>query len=326
MSTPRFLVVDKPVGVTSHDVVAVVRAITGEKKVGHTGTLDPFATGALALALGPATRLVQYLDESVKIYDMTIQLGAATDTGDPTGTVILEAPVPALEVGQVEEVLAGFVGDRMQRPPAYSAVKLNGRPLYSYARQGEQVEVPARPITVRDLRLVSLEGSALRVMLTCSRGTYARVLAEEIGVALGTCGHLSALSRVRTGPFHLDDALTMPQLGEIVALEPGRTWQDVLLAQGRPRDQRPRWRSRQDVLEALRPFVRPALACLGHLPLVDVPDSELQRARSGTLPSRLPPGLRPGGRYLVVNGAEIVAVADIGPRGPRVVCGLGGEA
>jgi tRNA U55 pseudouridine synthase TruB len=240
--------------------------------------------------------------------------------------VIAEAPVPELDAAGIEAVLVGFLGDRMQRPPAYSAVKLHGRPLYSYARQGETVEVPARPITVRDLRLVSVEGSALRVMLTCSRGTYARVLAEEIGVALGTCGHLSALSRVRTGPFHLDDALSMPALGEMVGLEPGRTWQDVLLAQGRPRDQRPRWRPRQDVLESLRPYFRPALACLGHLPLVDVPDSELQRARSGTLPSRLPSGLKPGGRYLVVNGAEIVAVAEIGPRGPRVVCGLGSEA
>ena len=184
----------------------------------------------------------------------------------------------------------------------------------------------ARPIRIDAMELLSWEEPRLRVLIRCGRGTYARVLAEEIGVALGTYGHLSALSRVRTGPFHRDDALTMPRLGEIVALEPGREWQDVLLAQGRPRDQRPRWRPRQEVLEALRPYVRPALDCLGHLPLVDVPDSELQRARSGTLPSRLPAGLRPGGRYLVVHGAEIVAVADIGPRGPRVVCGLGGEA
>ena len=214
MSKPYFLVVDKPAGITSHDVVALIRAVTGEKKVGHTGTLDPFATGVLALALGPATRLMQFLDESIKVYDMVIALGTATDTGDPTGQVVAEAPVPPLEAARVEEVLRTFLGERMQRPPAYSAVKHQGRPLYSYAREGVAVEVAARPITVRDLRLEGIEGARLRVVLSCSRGTYARVLAEEIGVALGTVGHLASLARLRSGPFVLEDAISMDQLAE----------------------------------------------------------------------------------------------------------------
>ena len=306
MSTPRFLVVDKPVGVTSHDVVAVVRAITGEKKVGHTGTLDPFATGALALALGPATRLVQYLDESVKIYDMTIQLGSATDTGDPTGTVILEAPVPALDAAHVEEVLVGFLGDRMQRPPAYSAVKLNGRPLYSYARQGEQVEVPARPITVRDLRLMSLEGTALRVMLTCSRGTYARVLAEEIGVALGTYGHLEELRRVASGPFHIDNSVSFSRLAEIVGGDPA--WDRVL----RPSrgQERVAWRPREDVFAGLAPWVTSPRDALKHLPAVTLSPIEARRfSQTGVLPAA-PAGST--GPYVLLWGDEVLGVGVAG--------------
>ena len=209
---PAFLVVDKPEGITSHDVVAAVRAVTGIKKVGHTGTLDPFATGVLPLALGHATRLIQYLDESVKVYDMTIGLGQQTDTGDPTGTVTDTAPVPELEEAAVRKTLEGFLGDQMQTPPAYSAVKKDGKPLYHYARKGEAVEVAARPITIRALDLLGMEPGVLRVRLTCSRGTYARVLANDIAAALGTVGHLLALSRSQSGPFTLGAAISMASL------------------------------------------------------------------------------------------------------------------
>jgi tRNA pseudouridine55 synthase len=143
-----FLVFDKPPGITSHDVVAMLRAVLGIRKIGHTGTLDPFATGVLAIAIGSVTRLIQYLDEDLKVYDSLLVLGQATETGDPEGEVILEAPVPSVDSEAVRTVLRGFSGQRMQKPPMYSAVKVNGRPLYSYARAGETVDVPSRPIRV----------------------------------------------------------------------------------------------------------------------------------------------------------------------------------
>jgi tRNA pseudouridine55 synthase len=312
-----FLVVDKPPGLTSHDIVAAVRACTGVAKVGHTGTLDPFATGVLPLALGGATRLIQYLDESIKVYDATIRLGAATDTGDPTGKVVREAPVPDLDEGRVRSVLASFVGKRMQRPPAYSAVKLEGRPLYSYARKGETPEVAPRPITLHAVDLVALSPPFLRVSITCSRGTYARVLADEIAVALGTAGHLDALVRPRSGPFLLDDALSMDQLGRLVTADPSRTWNETLL--GRSRTERVPWRPRSDVMASLQPWLRSAVQCLPHLPIADVGPVDARRIRSGGPAPLAPAAVPPQGRYLVMCGADVVAIAERDARGPKVV-------
>jgi tRNA pseudouridine(55) synthase len=312
-----FLVVDKPAGITSHDVVAILRAVTGEKKVGHTGTLDPFATGVLALAFGAATRLMQFLDEDVKVYDATVRLGSATDTGDPTGEVVRTAPVPPLDSEHVEQVLAGFLGVRQQRPPAYSAVKHKGRPLYWYARRGEEVEVQARPITVREMRLLELEPTALRVRIGCSKGTYARVLADEIADALGTAGHLEALARRRSGPFLYEDALSLPALAEIVSAEPGKAWEDVLLSRGR--GERVRWRHRDEVQAALAPWLRRPFDVLSHLPIVDVDAAEARRVRSGNAPSRLPAGLALGARYVLAHGPDVLAIAEVGARGPQVL-------
>ena len=188
-----FLVIDKAPGMTSHDVVGVVRAITGIKKVGHTGTLDPFATGVLVLALGGATRFIQYLDESLKVYDATIQFGASTETGDPEGDVLETGPIPNLD--GVEDVLRSLEGKQMQRPPAYSAVKFKGKPLYKYARAGEFVEVPERPIEIYSMTRLDQGEDWLRVEIRCSRGTYARVIANDVAKALGTVGHLRELRR-----------------------------------------------------------------------------------------------------------------------------------
>lgn len=320
-----FLVVDKPPGVTSHDVVAAVRAVTGVAKVGHTGTLDPFATGVLALALGNTTRLVQYLDESIKIYDATIVLGSATDTGDPTGEVIRSAPIPELTETMVEDVLAEFVGERMQKPPPYSAVKVNGKPLYHYARRGEEVEVPARPITIYDLQLVEMDETTVRVEIHCSRGTYARVIADEVATALGTAGHLGALSRKRSGPFFLEDALTIEQLAEIVAETPGEPWDVVLMSRGRSKDDRVAWKRREDVREALGPWLRPALDSLSHLPLLDIDAEAALKVKQGGAPQSMPGGITVGGRFLVVCGADVIAVAEAGPRGPKVLRVVGDE-
>lgn len=313
-----FLVVDKPAGITSHDVVAAVRAVTGIKKVGHTGTLDPFATGVLPLALGGATRLIEFLDESLKVYDATIAFGASTNTGDPTGESVREAPLPTATEEEARAVLRGFLGERMQQPPAFSAVKVGGKPLYHYARKGEDVRAQPRPVIIHDLELRSYVPESMRVVITCSRGTYARVLADEIAQALGSAGHLSALTRLRSGPFVLDEALSLPELAANVAEEPGHDWHDVLMGRGK-REERIRWKPRDHVLDALAPRLRSPVRCLPHLPLVDVRAGDARRLREGGAPPPAPTGLAVGSRYLVVCGSEVVAVAEHQGRGVKIV-------
>ncbi len=304
--TPGFLVFDKPAGVTSHDVVATVRSVTGVRRVGHTGTLDPFATGVLPLALGGATKLIRFLDESEKVYDATIQLGSATDTGDPTGEVIREAEVPTLSVEAVEDVLAGFVGEGLQTPPAYSAVKVKGRRLYDYARKGEAVEAKPRPITIYSIELTELTEDTVRVLFSCSRGTYARVLADEIATALGTAGHLKALCRPRSGLFSLSDGVDMPGLSEIVASTP--EWERALRpARGAERVQ---WNPRNDVCAALADKVITPLQALAHVPILTVSAGQVETfLRSGQTPPA-PVGANPGDRYLLVEQADLVALLE----------------
>jgi len=316
--TPSFLVIDKPPGITSHDVVDVIRAVTGVRKVGHTGTLDPFATGVLPLALGGATKLIQFLDESIKVYDALIRFGSSTDTGDPTGQVVEERPLPDADEARVDEVLAGFLGESMQTPPAYSAVKHKGKPLYHYARKGLDVKVEPRPITIHGMERLAYDGQTLSVRITCSRGTYARVLAHDIADALGSAGHLEQLSRSRSGPFLLDDAIDFPTLGALVTADPGRPWAEVLLKRGRKGDRVP-WRSRDDVRAALADRVRSPLDALSHLPLADVNGTEAGRIRKGGPLPPAPVGTPAGGRFLVVCGADVVAIAENSARGPRAV-------
>lgn len=316
--TPAFLVIDKPPGITSHDVVDVIRAVTGVRKVGHTGTLDPFATGVLPLALGGATKLIQFLDESVKVYDATVRFGSTTDTGDPTGQVVQTRPLPTAGVDEVRGVLCTFVGDRMQTPPPYSAVKHKGKPLYHYARKGLDVQVDPRPITIHGMELQDYDGERLAVRITCSRGTYARVLAQEIADALGSAGHLEALSRARSGPFELQDALDFPTLAHIVSAETDRTWQEVLLKRGRKEERVP-WAPRDQVRQALAERVRSPVQALSHLPLADVDGAVAGRIRKGAALPVPPAGTPRGGRYLVVCGADVVAVAEHTPRGPKAV-------
>lgn len=306
MITEGFLVVDKPPGVTSHDVVAVVRAVTGLKKVGHTGTLDPFATGVLPLALGAATRLIQYLDEDRKVYDAHVLLGRATDTGDPTGQTVEEKPVPELGRAQVEEVLATFLGTRMQTPPRYSAVKVAGKPLYAYARAGKEVTVEARPVRIDGMDLLEFAPPRLRVLIRCSRGTYARVLAEEIGVALGTVGHLEELRRNGSGPFLIDHAVSFSRIAEIVAGD--QNWDRVL----RPTrgEDRVAWRPREEVFAGLQPFLTTPREALAHLPIVVLSPRD---ARRFLTTGAVPPPPRPDARHWVLmDGDVVVGVATAG--------------
>lgn len=313
-----FLVIDKPAGITSHDVVAMVRAVTGVKKVGHTGTLDPFATGVLPLAIGGCTKLIEFLDEKVKVYDATIRLGASMDTGDLTGQVLEEAPVPELDSDRVRQVLERFIGEQLQTPPPYSAVKYKGKPLYYYARKGEKVEVPARPITIFDLDLLTLEGDELRFLLTCSRGTYARVLAEDIAMALGTKGHLVALERLKSGPFTLEHAVSIQDLAGLVSQEEGHTWEEVLRSR-KPRAERVKWRPRQEVAEALVPHVTEPRDALGHLPALDLSRDEAKKIKQGRAPQEIARGVHPNGRYVICSEGRVVAIAEATLNGPKTV-------
>jgi tRNA pseudouridine55 synthase len=298
-----YLVVDKPPGLTSHDIVGIVRAVTGIKKVGHTGTLDPFATGVLPLALGKATKFIQYLDEGLKVYDATIDFSRSTDTGDLDGDLLDEGGPPDWSL--LPEVFAQLTGPQMQTPPAYSAVKVDGKPLYKYARAGVEKKAKARPITIYGLEELGRTEGTLEVRIRCSRGTYARVLAQDIARGLGTHGHLCALRRAASGPFVLDGALTFPQLADIVTGNP-----DWLRAfRGRkhtPPEDRVPWLPRPEVVSALSPRVIPLRKALEHLPSVPGDPKILQGAK-GPPP---PPGLDVGARYAVHDGPRLLAVAE----------------
>lgn len=203
-----FIIVDKPAGMTSHDVVAFVRRTFRIKKVGHTGTLDPFATGVLPVAVGEGTKAIHYLDESVKEYRATMMLGAATDTQDLTGTVLREGDWRGVTPEQVREVFASFTGRISQLPPMFSAIKKDGVPLYRLARKGEEVEREPREVEIYSLAVDEIDLPLVKFTVRCSRGTYVRTLAHDIGEKLGCGGHLTELRRTRSGIFTIDAALT----------------------------------------------------------------------------------------------------------------------
>jgi tRNA pseudouridine55 synthase len=199
------LLVDKPSGMTSHDAVDVVRRSLGTRKVGHAGTLDPMATGLLVLGVGRATRLLRYLGELPKTYAATARLGEETDTLDADGEIVRTAPVD-VSLAEVERACASLVGESMQTPPAYSAVKVGGRRLYEAARRGEVLEAPARPIRVDAFDVTAFDGRDLKARVTCSGGTYVRVLVADVGRTLGCGAHLVGLRRTAIGSFRVEEA------------------------------------------------------------------------------------------------------------------------
>lgn len=222
------LIIDKPAGLTSHDVVARVRRILGERRVGHTGTLDPFATGVLIVLVGRATRLAQFLSSSVKEYEAVIRLGFATDTGDVTGkplTAVAEKINPWRKE-EIQEALETLRGEIEQVPPMYSAKKLGGKKLYELARRGEEVERKAVRVTIHSLELIdevsdsfpqNIDGTTdIQVRVACSAGTYVRTLAEDFGKRIGVGAHVAELQRTKAGSFALRDATTLEQLEENV--------------------------------------------------------------------------------------------------------------
>jgi len=204
--------VHKPSGYTSFDIVAKIKRISGEKRVGHAGTLDPMASGVLPVCLGQATRIVEYLMDATKTYRAEIELGVVTDTYDVEGQVIRRSDSSGIAIQQVEDLLASFQGTNQQTPPPYSAVKYQGKPLYHWARTGVMVEKQSRPVEIHELKILAWQPPVVTVEVTCGKGTYIRSLAYDLGEKLGCGASLKSLVRTRYGAFNLEDAVTITQV------------------------------------------------------------------------------------------------------------------
>lgn len=214
-----FLNVYKPKGKTSHDVVAILRRVTKIKQIGHTGTLDPFAEGVLPICIGKATRLIEYLNDG-KAYIGTVQLGKSTTTYDLEGeTVNVSDKTPNIE--EIENELNNFRGNIEQLPPIYSAIKVNGKKLYEYARKGEEVEIKPRSVNINELKILNYdqENRILELYIKCSKGTYIRSIAHDLGKNLGCFGHLIKLVRVKAGDFEVENSIKLEDLTDIETVQ-----------------------------------------------------------------------------------------------------------
>jgi tRNA pseudouridine55 synthase len=212
------VVIDKPGGLTSFDVVARVRRALGERRVGHTGTLDPMATGVLPVCVGEATKLVPFLISGDKEYEAEVLLGVATDTLDATGKVLATVDAGAITREQVQAVLPRFVGTIQQTPPMHSALRLDGKRLYELARQGVEVDREARPVVVNSIDMLAVDLPRFRLRVRCGKGTYIRSIAADVGTALGVGAHLTALRRTQVGAFTLADAVAIEALSAATVL------------------------------------------------------------------------------------------------------------
>lgn len=270
------VVIDKPGGLTSFDVVARVRRALGERRVGHTGTLDPMATGVLPVCVGEATKLVPFLMIGDKEYEAELRLGVTTDSYDATGTVTSETNAANVSRADVERALQGFVGTIQQRPPMHSAVRVGGQRLYKLAHQGIEVERQPRAVVVHAIELVACEAPLARIRVRCGKGTYIRSLAADVGAVLGVGAHLTALRRTRVGPFGPDRAVAL------------------------------------DALSPETPLVSPAQALADHA-TVPLDDAQVRDVRAGKLRTinelRAPEGAGSHVRLLDAHGA-LVAVAE----------------
>lgn len=269
------LPIDKPEGPSSHDMVAVARRSLRLRRIGHTGTLDPFATGLLLLCLGPATRLAEYLVGLDKEYEATARLGVATDTLDGTGAVLTETDAwSELDEGAIRLAFERQVGTRAQIPPIYSAKKIAGRKAYELARQGEPVVPDAVDVTIHSLQVTAVDGPEVRFRMHCSSGTYVRAVARDAGEGLGVGAHLTALRRTSVGRFQVADAITADRLDDPAAVEAA--------------------------------LVAP-LDALDHLPTVELSGEERRRVGHG---QRLSGDGHPRGLVTLAEAGELVAVAE----------------
>jgi tRNA pseudouridine55 synthase len=271
------LPLDKPEGPTSHDMVALARRALGERRVGHSGTLDPFASGLLLLCVGRATRLAQYLSGMDKTYEATARLGVATDTEDRDGEVVAESEGwRDVTAAAVDAALDGLRGDILQRPPRFSAKKVEGEAAHRRARRGEDLRLDSVPVTVHELVLTSFEPPEVGVRVRCSSGTYVRSLARDLGDALGVGAHLTRLRRTAVGAFDVADALAPDDLGDEARV--GGAWIDPLRA-------------------------------LGHMPRVDVDGAAAADLGHGrAVPVE---GIADGGPAAAAHGGTLVAVGMV---------------
>lgn len=207
--------INKEKGYTSHDVVAKLRGIIGQKKIGHTGTLDPDATGVLPVCLGKATKLCDMLTDKDKTYETVLLLGKTTDTQDISGTVLAEGSVSDIDNDTVKNCIGEFVGEYLQIPPMYSALKVNGKKLYELARQGIEVERKARPVVIHEIKILEMNLPRVRMEVSCSKGTYIRTLCHDIGQKLGCGACMEELIRTKVSRFELADSLTLQQVEEM---------------------------------------------------------------------------------------------------------------
>lgn len=214
-SIEGILLVDKPQGITSHDVVSKLRRVFHIKKIGHAGTLDPMATGLLLMLVGKATKVSQYLMSMDKEYSGTIRLGQTTDSQDAEGQILLERPVPELDGEAVRREMKCFIGDQYQTPPMYSAKKVNGQPLYKLARKGQTVEREPRVIHISKFEMLRFDLAEIDFLVACSKGTYVRTIAHDLGERFGCGGHLSRLRRTGVGEFRIEKADTITAIEEM---------------------------------------------------------------------------------------------------------------
>jgi tRNA pseudouridine55 synthase len=211
--------IHKDTGMTSHDVVAKIRKLLKQKRVGHAGTLDPAASGVLPICIGQGTRVAEYLSESGKAYRAQICFGVVTDTYDAEGTILRATDASELTLARIEEVLPQFLGTQMQLPPLYSAIKIQGQPAYKRMRAGEEITLEARPVEIYHLQIAAWEAPVLTLDIECSKGTYIRSLAYDLGERVGYGAHLTGLVRTRSGPFTLAESISLAQLA--LAVEQG---------------------------------------------------------------------------------------------------------
>jgi tRNA pseudouridine55 synthase len=282
-----FLVIDKHEGVTSHGIVHSVRKILNLKKAGHTGTLDPFATGVLPVALGEGTKVIPFLDESVKEYQAVMRLGVSTDTQDCTGRVLRESAFNLVSEAMLQKTFSSFSGEIEQVPPMFSALKRSGVPLYKLARQGESVQREPRKITIFSLSIDKINLPLIYFSVRCSRGTYVRTLANDLGEQLGCGAHLSALRRTASGMFSLNESITLEQLA-------------FLKAEG-----------------SFTEYIIPPLRCLPHFKQITLSDKGADRIRCGAVPGSdgfitcHQEDLHTGDKVSLIHGNNLTAIAEI---------------
>lgn len=282
MTSDGILLLDKPVGISSNAALARAKRIIGVRKAGHTGTLDPMASGLLVLCFGEATKVSGFLLEADKTYAAEVRLGVETDSEDAEGEVIAESDVPELDEQAIEQVLDGFRGVIEQVPPMHSALKHNGKRLYELARKGERVERPPRRITIHRLELLEHGDHTLHLLVNCSKGTYVRALARDIGQAIGCGAHLIALRRTASAPFEIDNALTLQALENLDR-------------------------------ESARALLLPADDALMHLPEVRLDEHQAGRIRQGQRLAGLPE--THAGPVRIYDSDSFVGIGEMDGRG-----------